>query len=75
MAVEVVLVGTSGQTWEDEGEVRPFPDDGSEQYAYSVNPGGALLVWKFDRQAAPPEVEVAYAPHAWIKATGRHRKE
>ncbi|MFE2989664.1 hypothetical protein [Streptomyces sp. NPDC059262] len=70
MSVNLVVLGKAGQTSEHEGEVLHFVDDKEGQFSYSID-DGALLVWKADPTAT--RVEVAYAPHAWIKASGTRK--
>jgi hypothetical protein len=71
MSVNLVVLGKVGQTSEHEGEVVHFVDGKEGQFSYSID-AGALLVWKAD-PAAATRVEVAYAPHAWIKVSGTRK--
>ncbi|MFB7164975.1 hypothetical protein [Streptomyces sp. NPDC056242] len=71
MSVNLVVLGKEGQASEHEGEVLHFVDGEEGQFSYSID-DGALLVWKAD-PAAATRVEVAYAPQAWIKASGTRK--
>ncbi|MEV7196014.1 hypothetical protein AB0N81_30035 [Streptomyces sp. NPDC093510] len=71
MTVNLVVLGKDGQASEEQGEEIRFTDSEKGQYSYSIE-GGALLVWKADRSNAAL-VEVAYAPHSWIKVSGARK--
>ncbi|MCW2869561.1 MAG: hypothetical protein JWL99_881 [Streptomyces oryziradicis] len=52
-------------------ERRPDGDEG--RYSYEIHSSGALIIWVARGGGEAAEVDVAYGPGAWIKASGTRR--